>query len=140
MRWEWTVAGRQEFERFPKQPEPFAVDQPGATQVAVEVAVFDEGREGHLGEGGWAPVDGLADRTDRRDERPGSDEKANAKGGGYGFAEGPDVDDPAVTVEALQRLQRSRGVTELAVVVVLDHCPRCCGRPIAVVRVADVAP
>jgi hypothetical protein len=43
---------------------------------------------------------------------------------------GADVDDPAVTVEALQRFERSGGVAELAVVVVFDDCGAGAGGPV----------
>jgi hypothetical protein len=87
----------------------------------VEVTIFDEGDERQLGDGGRAPVDGLAESADRRDERWWCDQEAEPKGRGNSLAERPDVDHAPVTVEALQRLQRSRDVAELAVVVVLEH-------------------
>jgi hypothetical protein len=63
------VAGGQDVERGPQPPSPFTVDQSGATKVPVEVSLLDEGGKGRLGDTRWAPVSGLADGTDRRDER-----------------------------------------------------------------------
>ena len=65
-----------------------------------------------------------------RQEGAGRDEEADAQARRQALAEGADVDDPAVPVEALQRFERSGGVAELAVVVVFDDCGAGAGGPV----------
>jgi hypothetical protein len=82
----------------------------------------------------WVAGGGHQSTTWRAAHRAGrrvrGDEEADTQARRQVLAEGADVDDPAVPIEALQRFERAGGVPELAVVVVFHDCGAGSGGPV----------
>jgi hypothetical protein len=127
------VAGDAEAGRLERADEDRAalgVEGAHAAKVAREVAVAHEVGEHGLVEGRGAVVEGFANAAEARDEVVRDDDVADAQRGEQDLAEGADVDDALIGVEALERGDRLVVVAVFGVVVVLEDPGAGAARPL----------
>src|SRR4029453_17937583 len=101
---------------------PFTLRVPFARlpDVTFERSLRDEVREHGLFDAGGLTVDRCACSGKRLNQHLWQNEIAHSERWKERLAESPDVHDAAISVETLQRRQRSREIAVLAVVIVLD--------------------
>ena len=100
---------------------PLAVDLAHPPDVPCEAAFGHERRQGRLLDVRRVPVGQVAGLDQSGHQRQRRDEEPEPQRGRKHLRERPDVHHPAPGIQAVQRFQRSAGVAELAVVVVLDE-------------------
>ena len=102
---------------------PPRVDQAHAADVRGVVAFTDQLRQRNLRDGVAGAVEVAMRRSERGRQRLRQHHIAHAQRGEQRLAEGADVDDGRLRVQALHGGDRPAGEAELAVVVVLDDPP-----------------
>ncbi|PSQ68220.1 MAG: hypothetical protein BRD26_08840, partial [Bacteroidetes bacterium QH_1_64_81] len=108
-------------QRLDEDRLPLGIERAHPSQVAFEVAFFEEVGHDHLGGEGRASFQQGLGGGKRLDQRLGHHEVAEAESGEQHLAKGADVDDPARVVEPLEGGDGTPFVAVLAVVVVLQN-------------------
>ena len=117
-------------QRVDEYPASLAVDEPHPAEMTREVAFRDEVGEHALGNSGPADVHRIADCGEVRDEILRDHDVAETQRREQHLAERADIDDPAVSVQPLERGDRRAAIAVLAVVVVLDDPGSVSLRPV----------
>src|SRR5713101_8957742 len=96
------------------------VAHPQAMEMAFEESRLDEINQRKLRQAGTSRIQQRLDRAHRLHERLRDYQVSQAEGRKHHFREGASVEDAAVAVERLQRLDRSAGIAVFAVVIILN--------------------
>src|SRR5260370_161463 len=107
-------------DRSYQRPSPIHIEHSHPTYMASEVSLWDEIGQDSLIESRGKDVRGIPSAGESRYQILGNNHVAQAQSGKHDFAERPDINDPPIRVQALQRRDRAASKPVLAIIIVFN--------------------
>src|SRR5215813_9027598 len=120
----FSLATQVPVKSFQERSPSCRVAHPQAMEMAFEKSRSDEINERKLRQAGTSRIQQRLDRAHRLYERVRDYQVPQAEGRKHHFRESAGVEDAAVAVERLQRLERPAGIAVFAVVIILQDKDR----------------